>query len=67
MVATIPLAVLSDDEVPVLASLLALLVVPVGLVIGFLIWQLQNWFIYGILRVDPWLYNKVFDPLSLAV
>ena len=67
LLAMLPLSIASSDDASTKAKLLGITFAPVGLVAGFLLWQVENALIYGLLGVEPWLYNKIFDPLSLAV
>jgi len=67
LLALIPLSTASSDEASPKARLLGITFAPVGLVAGFLLWQVENALIYGLLGVEPWLYNKIFDSMSLAV
>jgi hypothetical protein len=67
MLAMMPLSLASADEASPKERLLGIALAPVGLVAGFLLWQVENALTYGLLGVEPWLYNKIFDPISLAV
>ena len=47
-------------------SYVALLFVPVGLVVGYLLWRVSNWIVYGLLDFEPWAYNFFFGWMGLA-
>ena len=61
------IATSDDDDVKPVTRAVALLVVPAGFAGGFLLWQAQNWLLFGLLNVEPWLYNIVFRLVDLEV
>ena len=67
LLALVPLSVASSDDASAKAKLLGVGLAPLGFVVGFLLWQIENALIYGLLGVEPWLYNKIFDLVSLGV
>jgi len=69
LAALLPLdiATSDDDDVKPAMRAVALLVVPAGFAVGFLLWQAQNWLLFGLLNVEPWLYNTVFRLVGLEV
>ena len=67
LAAMIPLRLATADESRLPHQILGLFLAPVGLLVGFLLWQAQNWFMFGLLDIEPWLYNTAFRPLGLEV
>ena len=61
------IATSDDDDVKPAIRAVALLVVPAGFAVCFLLWQAQNWLLFGLLNVEPWLYNIVFRLVDLEV
>lgn len=65
--APLSLALSDDADVSPAARRTAVAVAPVGIGIGFLLWQAENWLIYGLLDVTPRLYNWLFGWAGLAL
>lgn len=40
---------------------------PLGLIVVFFVWQFENWLVFDVFDIDPWLYNGVFQHIGLAV
>ena len=66
-VAAMPLSLAISDEANTPMRIVGIALTPLGLAGGFLLWQVQNWFFYGVLDIDPWVYNGVFRHLDLAL
>ena len=45
---------LSADS-SVAQSFVSVALVPLGVLFAFLLWQAQNWLIYGVIYMGPWL------------
>ena len=41
-------------------SYLGLLFVPIGFGVGYLLFRVSNWLVYGLLNFEPWAYNFFF-------
>lgn len=67
LMAYAPLAIATADDGSERQRVVALLLVPAGLGLAFLLWQAQNWFIYGFLDSDPRVYNWIFEWMGLAI
>ena len=67
VLAMMPVAMATDESSGVGTRVAGLALTPLGLVAGFLLWQIQNWLFFGVLDIDPWAYNGVFRHLGLAV
>ena len=63
----IPAAMSLSADSSVAQRVVSVALVPLGALFAFLLWQAQNWLIYGVIDIDSWLYNKVFSPLGLDV
>ena len=62
-----PLSLATQENASQRQRSVGLLLIPVGLTLGFLMWQAENWFIYGVLDADPRLYNWVFQRMGLGL
>lgn len=51
----------ADDATPI-QRVVGIVLTPLGLFGGVFFWALQDWFIFGVLGVEPWAYNGVFGP-----
>ena len=65
--AYIPLAMATAEYSGTVRRLAGLALTPLGLLAGFLLWQVQNWLFFGVLDIDPWSYNGVFRYFGLAI
>lgn len=63
---SLPITLATDEDSSTGMRIVSILIMPLGLVGGFLLWQAQNWVLYGLLNVEPWLYNIAFTPLGLG-
>lgn len=57
MAAALPIGIGMSDETTPKQKTLALGFVPAAFGLAFLLWQVQNWLVYGFLDVDPRFYN----------
>ena len=62
-----PLVMATEEDSPTGRRLAGLALTPLGLLAGFLLWQVQNWLFFGVLDIDPWSYNCVFRYFGLAI
>jgi hypothetical protein len=62
-----PLSLATSDDGSGRQRVVGLLLIPTGLILAFLLWQAQNWFIYGFLDSDPRLYNWIFERIGLEI
>jgi hypothetical protein len=67
MMAYAPLSLATADDASERQSAAGLLLMPVGLGLAFLLWQAQNWFIYGLLDSEPRLYNWIFERIGIGI
>jgi hypothetical protein len=67
IVALAPVALAAGDDASDRQRALGLTLVPLGLFAAFLLWQAENWFIYGLLDSDPRFYNWVFDRIGFGI
>ena len=67
LVAAMPLSLATSDDSGPWRQIIGLFLTPVGLLGGFLLWQAQNWFMFGFINIEPWLYNTVFRQIGLEV
>lgn len=67
VLAMIPLSMATHESSGTKTRLTGLVLIPFGLVAGFMLWQVQNWFFFGVLDIEPWAYNGVFRHIGLAI
>ena len=67
MAVMLPITMANNEENSSPIRVISLLMTPVGLIAGYLLWQAQNWLIFGLVGVEPWLYNLVFETVNLQV